>query len=229
MKDSLFITVCIIFVALLVFGLLWCAPADGQTIDTSFILRGVDNGVNEFMAPIGTASIATNCDFGLKSLVVNKRKGWSAYQIGFIGQNVNGHYTGLFPYIDRDGDRRLFVTFEFDTDSSQYDDYPWAFILSSGENNITISGANNYPFWYYGSELSGTIYNNTAIFSNGYNRPLYYRGNNVRPLVEVPPGSWDMAPFAESTSTDQLLDGDYSYAFQVAMPCSGYSLADSCR
>lgn len=214
-------TTIIILILFIVMGFLWCDGCKAQIIDTSFFLRGVNSDISEFLAPLGTARSVLNADFGRKTGDLNKRKGWSAYQIGFNGQSLNGHYTGLFPYINRDGDRRMFFTFEYDDTTGLYESFPFGFILKTGENNITVSATNSYPYWYYGSDLWATIYNNTAIFSNGFNRPLYFRGNNVRPLVQVPPGSWDMAPFADtSDNTDQLLDGDYSYAFQVAIPCS---------
>lgn len=179
---------------------------------------GINTSANPLTLQPGEAVKAINVDFSISGGAINKRDGFSAFTSGLLGAGATGTFDGIYAYCDRAGNKRLFTTFQYDSNVATFKSYPYAFILKSNEYGQTITSTNAYPFQYFHSPFYGAIYNDLLIYSNGYNRPLYsHKAGTFHSLVSMPPGMFDLAPFAETTSTStNLLDGDYHYAIWTA-------------
>lgn len=182
---------------------------------------GINTSANPLTLQPGEAVKAINVDFSISGGAINKREGLSVFHDALDNTTgYTGNYDGIFSYCDRAGNKRLFATFQYDSSNAGFKAAPWALIIKSGEYKVgmTDSLGGAYPFQYFHSPFYGTIYNDLLIYSNGYNRPLYsHKAGTFHSLVSMPPGMFDLAPFAETTTTSaNLLDGDYHYAIWTA-------------
>jgi hypothetical protein len=182
---------------------------------------GINTSANPLTLQPGEAVKAINVDFSISGGAINKREGLSVFHDALDNTTgYTGNYDGIFSYCDRAGNKRLFATFQYDSSNAGFKAAPWALIIKSGEYKVgmTDSLGGAYPFQYFHSPFYGAIYNDLLIYSNGYNRPLYsHKAGTFHSLVSMPPGMFDLAPFAETTTTSaNLLDGDYYYAIWAA-------------
>jgi len=203
------------FIIIFLLSTLWAVTfSAAQSIDTSFVPRGIDLSVNEHLAPMGTATEAL--DWYIHE-DIEKRDGYQKITGGAAEQPGNGVYIGIQPYIDRDGNKRLLGLYQV-IDWNTVDNIN-AFFVWSDENSYDFHDSNLYNWIYSNVTPAWSIYNNVLIMANGHNRPIRFNGTNVKPLVETAPGTWDVAPLKERSSSSQLLDGDYYYALRTWGPC----------
>lgn len=192
---------------LVTFSVVWAVVfASAQTNQGPFVPKGIDLSVNPHLAPMGTAGVCRNFMFDNGLMV--KRPGFE-----FLTRSTDRDFTGIWVYIDDNGDKRLIACAQ-----NTSNNYQSLYVSDIYSYNVGVTSLQDYI--YLGETGTGAVYNGIFIFANGKNRPYRYNGTDFQPLVEVPPGSFDFAPEKPNTNTAQVLKGKYWYGWQAAFPDS---------
>ena len=116
MTGIRFITV---FLSLMLWAVSVCAA---QTIDTSFIPRGVDLSVSDHLASLGTAEKCHNFNLGRTYGPMSPRGGFSYYSF----RDSLWFLSGLFSCARKVGDKYYFITSDSIGDGATgYTTYGW--------------------------------------------------------------------------------------------------------
>lgn len=210
---------CLITLLLVVSWATFFSFASAQ--DTSFAVEphGINLSVNPHLAPLGTASKALNLHkpYG----VLTGREGFSVWTTGIAGIAQSGYFSGLYAFQPRTEGKRLMAVFQYNTSEATFKSYPYAFILQSSEYGRNIATGNAIPFHYRGSGINCATYNDMMFIGRKYGIPLRFAGGSMEPLIDPGPGRFEYTPMAETTTTNNLLDGKYWYATRMAVYSTG--------
>lgn len=208
------------FISLIIWAV--AATVAAQSPDNKIVisdLEGVDVSTNPLKLELGRAVKCINWDLSKSRGDLVKRDGFTEFQYGLSGTQINGWFSGLYAYNRTDGQKRLFAIFNPDSGEATWKSFPYALLAKTvvSDNNLIATGS--YPWQYYGAVPKWTTYQNILVHANGLNRPLRYNGAETRSLTEVPPGYFDFAPMKDTgAGAAQTLDGEYYYFFELDEP-----------
>lgn len=185
-------------------------PLKAQPAITIKKFFGIDVTTNPLNLQPGFAVTCTNWDLSVSIDALVKRGGYEI--VSGVPLGAAKDYTNIHGYISSDGDKRLFASFNFNTQFN-----PWDAV---GYSNIWTDSIANLGSLYQFKDADGhwDTWNNILVFSNGYNVPIRWSGSNMDELFSPPPGGFNLAPVLDTPSTDQLLDGDYYYSIRASEP-----------
>ncbi len=186
------------------------------------VFKGLNDSKNQLLVQPGEGMVASNIDFSKTIGSLRPRRGFGLFsdKIAF-GNITSGGYTSLYSTSDRFGQKRMFAVFErFVSGANTWDVVGWTNVNDTG---IGLNQNLGEVYGYRGSQFYWTTLQDIIIYANGINRPGVWYGDSIlptNPLVAVPPGHFDMAPFADTGGGSQTLNGDYYYGWRVSSPCS---------